>query len=218
MSVFYRFLMQALNWSLCPVTAISWLTLYFQLASKKKRSDVMEPQFPQNIFLQMTRVGLSPGNPADTQFAVSAVAVFMSCNVSALYLSFWTYVCFTCTLWTSSITCWLLRYSTILFNRKPLKTFQVSSIFFPLMHLFFQAANLQYEAQVLPWIWTPSCLFQGSPETPSSCVWTGWRPLRRWRVCLALRSSESFLRLTLKTSTTSRRTPTTWTCWSVSFC
>lgn len=57
MSVFSHFLIQDLGWYLCPETAISWLTLYFQLASMKKQSDVLEPLFPRDTFLQMTRVG-----------------------------------------------------------------------------------------------------------------------------------------------------------------
>lgn len=56
MSVFNLFILQALGWNLCPETAISWLTLFLQLASMKKQSDVLEPQFPQDIFLQMTCV------------------------------------------------------------------------------------------------------------------------------------------------------------------
>lgn len=58
MSVFNLFILQALGWNLCPKTAISWLTLYLQSALMKKRSDVLEPQLPQDVFLQMTCVGL----------------------------------------------------------------------------------------------------------------------------------------------------------------
>lgn len=50
--------MQALGWNLCPETALSWLTLYFQLASMNKKSDLLEPQFPQDVYVQMTRVSV----------------------------------------------------------------------------------------------------------------------------------------------------------------
>lgn len=49
-------ILKALGWRLCPETAVSWLTVHLQLAWMKKQSDVLEPQFPQDIFLQMTRL------------------------------------------------------------------------------------------------------------------------------------------------------------------
>lgn len=157
--------MQALGWYLCPETAISWLTLYFQLASMKKQSDVLEPHFPQDIFLQMTRVGFhwawnvhhdqkKPKRSLETQYCrpmclaetqtLGEIKLLMqhwgnliccfSCGLVhdlqcfCFYLSFWTSVCFTHTLWTSSITCWPPLYSHILFNRKQSKKFQVKKI------------------------------------------------------------------------------------------
>lgn len=50
--------MQALGWNLCPETAVSWLTLYFQMASMNTNSDLLEPQFPLDVYVQMTRVGV----------------------------------------------------------------------------------------------------------------------------------------------------------------
>lgn len=49
---------QALGWNLCPETAVSWLTLYFQMVSMKKNSDLLELQFSQDAYVQMTRVGV----------------------------------------------------------------------------------------------------------------------------------------------------------------
>lgn len=154
---FYLFLLQTLGWYVRPETAIYWLTLYFQLASMKKGSDVLEPQFPLDVFLQMTRVGfhwtwwiyqvanLSRSNTEDAQFAVWAVDWSVIWNVSAFYLSSWTSVFFTWTHWTSSIMCWPPLYSHILFNRIQLKKFQVRVFFSP---LFSKAANWQHLTQV----------------------------------------------------------------------
>ena len=49
-------LFQALNWNRCPETAVSWLKLYMQMASMNSNSDLLEPQFPQEIYVQVTRV------------------------------------------------------------------------------------------------------------------------------------------------------------------
>lgn len=49
---------QALSWNLCPETAVSWLKLYFQMASMNTDSDLLEPQFSQDAYIQMTRVGV----------------------------------------------------------------------------------------------------------------------------------------------------------------
>ncbi|XP_026156644.1 G1/S-specific cyclin-E2-like [Mastacembelus armatus] len=49
-------ILKVLNWNLCPETAVSWLKLYFQMASMNPNSDLLEPQFPQDTFIQMTRL------------------------------------------------------------------------------------------------------------------------------------------------------------------
>lgn len=50
--------LQALHWNLCPETAVSWMKLYFQMASMNSNSDLLESQFPQDAYVQMTRVGV----------------------------------------------------------------------------------------------------------------------------------------------------------------
>ncbi|XP_059206440.1 G1/S-specific cyclin-E2-like isoform X2 [Centropristis striata] len=49
-------ILKALRWNLCPETAVSWLKLYFQVASMNHDSDLLEPQFPQDAYIQMTRL------------------------------------------------------------------------------------------------------------------------------------------------------------------
>lgn len=49
-------ILKALRWNLCPETAVSWLKLYFQMASMKANSDLLEPQFPQDTYVEMARL------------------------------------------------------------------------------------------------------------------------------------------------------------------
>ncbi|XP_071356527.1 G1/S-specific cyclin-E2-like isoform X2 [Trachinotus anak] len=49
-------ILKALRWNLCPETAVSWLKVYFQMASMNASSDLLEPQFPQDTYIQMTRL------------------------------------------------------------------------------------------------------------------------------------------------------------------
>ncbi|TDH03855.1 hypothetical protein EPR50_G00146070 [Perca flavescens] len=46
-------ILKALHWNLCPETAVSWLKLYFQMASMNSDSDLLQPQFPQEAYVQM---------------------------------------------------------------------------------------------------------------------------------------------------------------------
>lgn len=57
----FTLVLQALRWNLCPETAVSWLNLYLQMASMNSNSDLLEPQFPQDAYVQMTRVGFWMG-------------------------------------------------------------------------------------------------------------------------------------------------------------
>uniref|UniRef100_A0A3P8TL78 Cyclin E2 n=1 Tax=Amphiprion percula TaxID=161767 RepID=A0A3P8TL78_AMPPE len=52
----FLLVLQTLKWNLCPETALSWLNLYFQIASMSPNSDLLEPQFPQDTYLLMTRL------------------------------------------------------------------------------------------------------------------------------------------------------------------
>ncbi|XP_054462009.1 G1/S-specific cyclin-E2-like isoform X2 [Anoplopoma fimbria] len=49
-------ILKALSWNLCPETAVSWLKLYFQVGSMNADSDLLKPQFPQDAYVQMTRL------------------------------------------------------------------------------------------------------------------------------------------------------------------
>uniref|UniRef100_A0A3Q3K5X5 Uncharacterized protein n=1 Tax=Monopterus albus TaxID=43700 RepID=A0A3Q3K5X5_MONAL len=70
-------ILKALSWNLCPETAISWLKLYFQISSSAN-SDLLEPQFPQDMFVQMTRLldlCILNINSLDFQYRVLAASV-----------------------------------------------------------------------------------------------------------------------------------------------
>ncbi|XP_070841106.1 G1/S-specific cyclin-E2-like [Chaetodon trifascialis] len=70
--------LKALSWNLCPETAVSWLKLYFQMASMNTGSDLLEPQFPQEAYIQMTRlldVCILDINSLDFQYRVLAASV-----------------------------------------------------------------------------------------------------------------------------------------------
>ncbi|XP_044028754.1 G1/S-specific cyclin-E2 [Siniperca chuatsi] len=71
-------ILKALSWNLCPETAVSWLKLYFQMASMNTNSDLLEPQFPQDTYIQMTRLldlCILNINSLDFQYRVLAASV-----------------------------------------------------------------------------------------------------------------------------------------------
>ncbi|XP_070777424.1 G1/S-specific cyclin-E2-like [Enoplosus armatus] len=71
-------ILKALSWNLCPETAVSWLKLYFQMASMNTNSDLLEPQFPQDAYIQMTRLldlCILNINCLDFQYRVLAASV-----------------------------------------------------------------------------------------------------------------------------------------------
>lgn len=47
---------QALNWSLCPETPISWLKLYAQVEAQTDQENFLVPQFSQELYIQITQV------------------------------------------------------------------------------------------------------------------------------------------------------------------
>ncbi|XP_029023312.1 G1/S-specific cyclin-E2-like isoform X2 [Betta splendens] len=49
-------ILQALNWSLRSETALSWLRLFLQIASMNVTSELLESQFPPEVYVQMTRL------------------------------------------------------------------------------------------------------------------------------------------------------------------
>ncbi|XP_045914471.1 G1/S-specific cyclin-E2-like [Micropterus dolomieu] len=71
-------ILKALSWNLSPETAVSWLKLYFQVASMNTNSDLLEPQFPQDTYIQMTRLldlCILNINSLDFQYRVLAASV-----------------------------------------------------------------------------------------------------------------------------------------------
>lgn len=49
-------IMKALNWNLNPLTVVSWLNIYLQVAYLNNLYEVMLPQYPQQIFVQITEL------------------------------------------------------------------------------------------------------------------------------------------------------------------
>lgn len=72
-------LLKALNWELCPETVISWLKLYIQMASLKESPNVLEPQFSQDTYIQITQLldlCILDISSLDYQYGVLAAAAF----------------------------------------------------------------------------------------------------------------------------------------------
>ncbi|KAM6958795.1 G1/S-specific cyclin-E2-like [Aplochiton taeniatus] len=71
-------ILTALDWELCPETAVSWLKLYIQMASLQIDSDVLHPQVPQEVYVQVTRLldlCILNINSLDFEYRVLAAAV-----------------------------------------------------------------------------------------------------------------------------------------------
>ncbi|XP_068882914.1 G1/S-specific cyclin-E1 isoform X2 [Aphelocoma coerulescens] len=49
-------IMKALNWNLNPLTVVSWLNTYLQVAYLNELYEVMLPQYPQQIFVQIAEL------------------------------------------------------------------------------------------------------------------------------------------------------------------
>ena len=49
-------LFQALNWNLNPLTVVSWLNIYMQVAYLNELYEVLLPQYPQQIFVQIAEL------------------------------------------------------------------------------------------------------------------------------------------------------------------
>lgn len=49
-------IMKALNWNLSPLTVVSWLNIYLQIAYLNKLYEVLLPQYPQQIFVQIAEL------------------------------------------------------------------------------------------------------------------------------------------------------------------
>lgn len=51
---------QALEWNLCPETAVSWLKLYAQVDAQREQENFLLPQFCPDTYIQITQVGAAP--------------------------------------------------------------------------------------------------------------------------------------------------------------
>ncbi|KAJ8411627.1 hypothetical protein AAFF_G00164350 [Aldrovandia affinis] len=72
-------MLKALNWDLCPETVISWLKLYIQMAALKDKPNVLEPQFSQETYVQVTQLldlCILDISSLDYQYGVLAAAAF----------------------------------------------------------------------------------------------------------------------------------------------
>ncbi|XP_078400491.1 G1/S-specific cyclin-E1 isoform X1 [Cetorhinus maximus] len=45
--------LKALKWSLCPITIVSWLNIYMQVAYLQEIYEILIPQYPQEMFVQV---------------------------------------------------------------------------------------------------------------------------------------------------------------------
>lgn len=53
---FLSVFLQALKWHLSPLTIVSWLNVYMQVAYLNDFYEVLLPQYPQQIFIQIAEV------------------------------------------------------------------------------------------------------------------------------------------------------------------
>uniref|UniRef100_A0A8D0GQB5 Cyclin E1 n=1 Tax=Sphenodon punctatus TaxID=8508 RepID=A0A8D0GQB5_SPHPU len=49
-------IMKALNWNLSPLTVVSWLNIYMQISYLNELYEVLVPQYPQQIFVQIAEL------------------------------------------------------------------------------------------------------------------------------------------------------------------
>ncbi|XP_061449897.1 G1/S-specific cyclin-E1 [Rhineura floridana] len=79
--------MKALNWNLSPLTVVSWLNIYMQVAYLNEIYQVLLPQYPQDIFVQIAELldlcVLDAGSLEYTYgvLAASALYHFSSCEL-----------------------------------------------------------------------------------------------------------------------------------------
>lgn len=86
-------LFQALNWNLNPLTVVSWLNIYMQVAYLNELYEVLLRQYPQQIFVQIAEVRLI------SSFKCFFIWKKLFCNRLIKHLS-------SCSSWIS--VCWIL--------------------------------------------------------------------------------------------------------------
>lgn len=55
--------MQELKWNLCPLTPVSWLNVYMQVAYLKETEELLLPRYPRDTFTQIAQVP-APSTPS----------------------------------------------------------------------------------------------------------------------------------------------------------
>uniref|UniRef100_A0A7N8XYH3 Cyclin E2 n=1 Tax=Mastacembelus armatus TaxID=205130 RepID=A0A7N8XYH3_9TELE len=72
-------ILKALDWNLCPETAISWLKLYAQVEAQKDGENFLVPQFIQETYIQITQLldlCMMDIGSLDYSYSVLAAAAF----------------------------------------------------------------------------------------------------------------------------------------------
>ncbi|KAG8441764.1 hypothetical protein GDO86_010804 [Hymenochirus boettgeri] len=76
-------ILKALNWELCPVTAISWLNLFLQVSSLKESPKLLLPQYSQEQFIQIAQIldlCILHITSLDFQYRILAAAALYHCT------------------------------------------------------------------------------------------------------------------------------------------
>ncbi|XP_028326895.1 G1/S-specific cyclin-E2 [Gouania willdenowi] len=77
-------ILKALNWNLCPETPISWLNLYVQIEAMQSEENFLEPQFSQDLYIQVTQLldlCILDMDSLDFSYSILAAAAF--CHLSS---------------------------------------------------------------------------------------------------------------------------------------
>uniref|UniRef100_A0A665U083 Cyclin E2 n=1 Tax=Echeneis naucrates TaxID=173247 RepID=A0A665U083_ECHNA len=72
-------ILKALDWKLCPETAISWLKLYAQVEAQKDDKNFLFPQFSQETYIKMAQLldlCMMDINSLDYSYSILAAAAF----------------------------------------------------------------------------------------------------------------------------------------------
>ncbi|XP_074539629.1 G1/S-specific cyclin-E2 [Halichoeres trimaculatus] len=77
-------LLKALDWNLCPETAISWLKLYAQVEAQREGENFLEPQFSQDTYIQITQLlDLCMMDIGSLDYSYSVLAAAAFCHFSS---------------------------------------------------------------------------------------------------------------------------------------
>ncbi|XP_020789596.1 G1/S-specific cyclin-E2 [Boleophthalmus pectinirostris] len=77
-------ILKALEWNLCPETAISWLKLYCQVEAQSDAENFLVPQFKQETYIQITQLlDLCMMDIGALDFSYSVLAAAAFCHFSS---------------------------------------------------------------------------------------------------------------------------------------